>query len=209
MPSEYKIKQITSLYQSCSKCGLPIINCICDKSPKVETRGKIWILSNEREFSRPSNTARILKLINSDSTEIFIWERTKEPKKLIENIQDERYETYLLFPAEGELESRKVEYKRTEKIPAFIIIDGTWKEARKIVRKSEYLKNLKVLSLNPYHKSVYSLRKGAEEGNLCTIESAIEILKLSGETENVRLIGEFFNLFLKSYKAGINGHELK
>lgn len=206
---EYKVKQITSLYKSCSKCGLPIINCICSKTPKVTTKAKIWILSSEREFLRPSNTARLLKLINTESTEIFLWERTKEPKKLIENIKDEMYEVYLLFPAEGEMKDRRVEYKNTEKTPAFIIIDGTWKEARKIIRKSEYLKDLKLVSLNPCHKSQYDLRKGAGEGDLCTIESAVEILKLSGEIGNSKLIGEFFNLFLKSYKAGMNGHELK
>lgn len=207
--SEHKIKQITKLCDSCNRCGLPIINCICGKAPKIETKSKFWILSSENEISRPSNTARLLELVNKDSTEIFLWERTKEPKKLIENIKDKRYETYLLFPAEGELKSRKTEYENTGKTPAFILIDGTWKEARKIIRKSDYLKDLKILSLNSSDKSQYSLRKGAEEGNLCTIEAAIEVLKLTDEFENSQITSEFFKLFLKSYKAGLNGHELK
>jgi DTW domain-containing protein YfiP len=207
---DYKVKKITSVYDSCNKCGLPEINCICDKAPKIKTDAKIWILSTEKEFYRPSNTARLLELINPHSTEIFLWERTEKPEKLIENINDERYETYLLFPVEDEqAQCRKIEYENTGKIPAFILIDGTWKEARKILRKSDYLNKLPRISLEPNFKSQYDLRRGAAEGNLCTIEAAVEVLKISNEIENSLVIDEFYSLFLRSYKAGASGHKLK
>jgi DTW domain-containing protein YfiP len=210
MNYKYKVKQITSAYDSCNKCGLPKINCICDKARKIETNAKIWVLSTEKEFYRPSNTARLLELTNPHSTEIFLWERTKKPEKLIENISDERYETYLLFPVEDEeAQRRKVEYENTGKIPAFILIDGTWKEARKILRKSDYLNKLPRISLEPSFKSQYDLRRGAAEGNLCTIEAAVEVLKINNEIENSQVIGEFYDLFLRSYKAGAKGHKLK
>ncbi|MBU3128691.1 DTW domain-containing protein [Clostridium tagluense] len=206
----YKVKPITSLYDSCNKCGLPKINCICNSTPQLETNAKIWILSTEREFYRPSNTARLLKLINPHSTEIFLWERTNKPEELIENINNENYETYLLFPVEDDqVQCRKVEYKNTGKIPAFILIDGTWKEAAKILRKSDYLKKLPRISLEPNFKSQYDLRRGAKEGNLCTIEAAIEVLKINKEIENSQFIDEFYKLFLRSYKAGASGHKLK
>ena len=210
MDCKYNVKPITSLYDSCNKCGLPKISCICYKSLEVTTSAKIWILSTEKEFYRPSNTARLLKLINPNSTEIFLWERTKKPEKLIENITNEKYETYLLFPIEDDNEQyRNVEYKNTGKIPAFILIDGTWKEARKILRKSDYLNKLPRISLKPNFKSQYDLRRGATEGNLCTIEAAIEVLKINNELENSRAIDTFYNLFLRSYKAGASGHKLK
>ncbi|MBU3158939.1 DTW domain-containing protein [Clostridium frigoris] len=209
MNSNYKIKQITSLYNSCNQCGLPIINCICSAAPKIKTNSKIWILSTEKEFYRPSNTARLLKLINPHSTELFLWERTKFPEKLITNLNNDIYEPFLLFPIENnETKCRKIEYKSSEKIPAFIIIDGTWKEARKILRKSFYLENLPIISLNPSFKSIYDLRRGAKDGNLCTIEAAIEILTINGEIKASQVIDEFYNLFLKSYKAGLSGHKL-
>lgn len=210
MNSKYNVKQITKLYESCNKCGLPIINCICNIVPKVKTKAKIWILSTEREIRRPSNTARLLKLVNSESTEIILWERTIIPEKLIEAINSGVYETYLLFPIEDDdLPGSKFEYKSSEKNPAFIILDGTWKEARKILRKSDYLKNLPRISLNPIYKSEYSLRRGATEGELCTIEAAIEIFKLNYEFENAQLIKGVFDLFIKSFKAGVNGVKLK
>lgn len=207
MDSCYKIKQITSLYDSCNKCGLPLINCICASASKIKTNAKIWILSTEKEFYRPSNTARLIELVNPDSTELFLWERTKIPEKLIMNLNNEIYEPFLLFPIENyETNARKVEYKNTGIIPAFIIIDGTWKEARKIFRRSAYLEKLPIISLEPNFNSKYDLRRGAQEGNLCTIEAAIEVLKINGEIENSEVVNEFYNLFLKSYKAGSNGH---
>jgi len=210
MDYKYKVKQITSTYDSCNKCGLPKITCICDKALKIETNAKIWILSTEKEFYRPSNTARLLKLINPNSTEIFLWERTKKPDQLIENVNDEKYETYVLFPVEDEeAQCKKVEYENTGKIPAFILIDGTWKEARRILRKSDYLNKLPRISLEPSFKSQYDLRRGAAEGNLCTIEAAVEVLKINNEIDNSQVIDEFYKLFLKSYKAGASGHKLK
>ncbi len=210
MNSNYKVKQITRLYDSCNQCGLPIINCICSKASKIKTEAVIWILSTEKEFYRPSNTARLLKLANPDSTEIFLWKREKVNEKLKEYLNSAEYEAYLLFPVEDkENMITDVVHHNTEKTKAFIIIDGTWKEARKIFRKSSYLRALPMISLEPNFKSQYDLRRGAEEGNLCTIEAAIEILRLKGEVENSQELKEFYNLFLKSYKAGLSGHRLK
>ncbi|WP_455818571.1 tRNA-uridine aminocarboxypropyltransferase [Clostridium butyricum] len=221
MDSRFKVKQITKLYESCDKCGLPIINCICNIVPKIKTKSKIWILSTEREFRRPSNTARLLKLVNPDSTEFFLWERTKSPEKLIEHINNNFFQTYILFPIDDDLQEKdfinmnlsnnwNIDYKQSKyeisyKTPAFILLDGTWKEAAKMFRRSEYLKNIPKISLKPSYNSEYTLRKGASNGELCTVEAAIEILKLNGELENAKIIKDVFDLFMKSFKAGSNG----
>lgn len=209
MNNNYKIKKITKLYENCNRCGLPIINCICNDIRELKTEAKIWIISSKKELTRASNTARILKLSNKYSTEIFIWERTKEPRKLIEKIESKKYDVYLLFPITEETKFRKTMFTKGSKIPAFIIIDGTWQEAKKIFRKSSYLSNIKVLSLEPERNSNFLLRRGIEEGNLCTIETAIEVLKLNNENKNAIEIERIFELFQKSYKSGLSGHKIK
>ncbi len=210
MDKTYKVKQITSLYESCNECGLPTINCICNKSATVRTKAKLWILSSEREFYRPSNTARLLKLINPESTEIFLWERTKSPEQLITNISKGDYRPFVVFPAETEeLEKRTVQFEPTGKIPAFIIIDGTWKEARRIFRKSDFLNGLPIVSIERNYASNYDLRRGAVSGNLCTIEAAIEILKINGEAYSAEVMNDYYNMFLKGYKASVSGHSVK
>lgn len=205
MNSNYKVKQITKLYNSCNKCGLPNINCICNVVSKIKTKAEIWILSTEKEFYRPSNTARILKLVNPEATDIILWERTVNPDALIKNIESEIYDVYLVFPEENQdVTSNKFEHRISNKTPAFILLDGTWKEAKKILRKSDYLKDIPRISLEPNFKSEYTLRRGVEEGNLCTIEAAIEVLKLSDDLENATAIKEAFHLFLDSFRAGVS-----
>lgn len=151
-----------------------------------------------------------MKLINPDSTEIFLWERTKKPEQLLHKIRAEKYRVAVLFPADDqELENRRVTIKPTAQVPAFIILDGTWKEARRILRKSDYLKELPLVSLVPNFASHYSLRKGAPQGNLCMVEAAIEVLRQNNEGGLSEVIEDSFDLFLKSYQAGASGHELK
>lgn len=206
MDKDFKIKQITRLYESCNQCGLPTLTCICDLVYPINTKAKFWVLASKSEFYRPSSTGRLLKLINPKATEIFLWERTSPCLKLIENIATYQGRTFLLFPAENEdLASRTVDNLQ-EGENAFILIDGTWKEARKIIRKSGYLKNLPLVSIKPDYESKFILRRGRVEGTLCTIEAAMEVLKITGEIEGQQIIEEYFNLFLKHYKAGVNSH---
>lgn len=202
---DFKVKQITRLYESCNKCGLPTLTCICSQVRPITTKSKFWILASEREFYRPSSTGRLLKLINPDSTEIFLWERTSPPIALLENINNFKGNTFLLFPAEDEsLTNRTVENLNQEN--AFILIDGTWKESRKIVRKSNYLKNLPIVSISSDHESNFILRRGRVEGTLCTIEAAMEILKITGEIEQQQRCEKYFEMFLRHYKAGVSAH---
>ena len=203
-------KQITKVCSNCSKCGLPIITCICGRIKEVKTKAKFIILSSERELYRNTNTANLLKLTNPKSTEIVIWKRDEVSQKIFNYINSNIYRTYLIFPIiNEEMKERKIQYSKSKKIPVFIIVDGTWKEAWKIIRKSDYLKKLPVISLDVKVSSKFSLRRGQEEGNLCTIETAIELLKMNDEYNISKDINKYFELFLESYKAGMSGHKIK
>ncbi len=207
MDIEYKVKQVTKLYESCNKCGVPSINCICSEAPRLETAAQIWILSSEKELVRPTNTARILKLANEDSTEIFVWERTKPPEALIKRLQSKEYDVYLLFPTDEESKYRAVEFRISNKPTAFIIIDGTWQEAKKIFNRSPYLAEIPMLSLKIEEKSSFQLRRGIADGGICTIEVAVEVLKLNGEDSKANTLKEYFHLFQDSFRCGASGHK--
>ena len=202
-------KQITRICENCSKCGLPIITCICKSIKEVETKAKFVILSSEKEVYRNTNTANLLKQINTKSTEIIIWKRGEIPGSILSYINNDIYNVYLVFPIiNKEMEIRKAKYNKDNNTPVFIIVDGTWREAWKIIRKSDYLKNLPILSLETNRVSKFTLRRGQEEGNLCTIEAAMELLKINDEDILSEEINKGFELFLKSYKAGASGHKI-
>lgn len=206
MENNFKVKQITRLYESCNQCGLPTLTCICNIISPIITKAKFWIITSRSEFYRPSSTGRLLKLISPTSTEIFLWERTNPSPKLMENIESFKGRTYLVFPAECEDLIDKTVDKATEGDVAFILIDGTWKEAKKILRKSSYLSDLPRVSIKPEYETKFSLRRGSVVGTLCTIEAAMETLRIYGELEHEQYIRDYFNLFLKHYKAGASSH---
>lgn len=207
MEKENKIKQVTKVCETCEKCGVPRINCICNRVKPINTEAQIWILSSQKEVTRPTNTARLIKLVNENSTEIFLWERTVQPEKLINLIKDEAFEVYLLFPADEDNKHREKAFEKTDKKVAFIIIDGTWQEAKKIFNRSPYLKELPLLTLNLERESQFRLRRGIPEGGICTIEAAMKVLELNGEISSAKILEETFELFQKSYKAGASGHK--
>ena len=130
--------------------------------------------------------------------------------EILEYKNNEIYKMFLVFPSINEdIKEREVKYIKDSKyIPVFIIVDGTWKEAWKIVRKSDYLSDLLVVSLDVNKISKFTLRRGQDEGNLCTIETAIELLKINEEEASSQIIYDNFDLFLKSYKAGLSGHKI-
>ena len=66
-------------------------------------------------------------------------------------------------------------------------------------RRSEYLKNIPKISLK--HLTILNtpLEKGHPTENICTVEAAIEILKLNGELENAKIIKDVFDLFMKRF----------
>lgn len=210
MDRDVQVKRLTRVSESCSRCGLPELACLCRHIASLKTKAKFWIIISSKELGRPSNTGRLLKLINPDSTEIFPWERTNPPLKLIENIRNNPGRTFVLYPAESELETAGSSSLKTDGSPgltdgegvAFILIDGTWNEAKKILRKSDYLKDLPYFSLKAGNPSRYSLRRGGRAGTLCTIEAAREALLVIGETEHANRISDYFQRFLVHYEAG-------
>lgn len=206
MPEKKSLKNITSLYPTCAQCGVPDINCICNDLRHYKSKAQFWILSTAKEIFRPSNTARLLKLINPESTEIFIWERKNPSKKLLQKIQCTDYAVSLIFPTDDSVSSKQYFPLKTNSNPAFIILDGTWKEARKIYRKSPYLWGLPTVHLETKSDSDYQLRRNTPSEGLCTIEAAIETLKLQNEAQMADGIQKGFELFQKNYLAGASGH---
>lgn len=88
----------------------------------------------------------------------------------------------LVFPVDDQSKRRlETQTHGVMKKKEFIILDGTWKEAKRILNKSDYLKNLPVISLTGSGISKYKFRRGAEIGQLCTYEAAMETLKLTGD----------------------------
>lgn len=167
----------------CKGCLMSGQYCICDaKCPTELAEGsslEIWLLMHKEETYKPTNTGRLIEDILPASSRRFHWHRTSPDPELLSLLKDSRYQPYIIFPGDrGGYEDRVVTSANlsTNKIPVFIILDGSWRQAGRMFRLSQYLQHLPVLPLTARAGSRYKLRKAPDEFHLCTVEVAIELL---------------------------------
>lgn len=162
----------------------------------------ITLLTHSKEFSKRSNTGRLVVDVLGNQAEQICWDRMNPPAELLREIATGG--VALVYPgatveADGDLTG----------IHRVILIDGTWHEARKIHQRSPYLQNIRRISLNLAEKSRYNLRKNQKESGLCTAECAIEILRRSGNTVDAERLLEGFIAFIRpagAMRGEIQGH---
>lgn len=204
--SSAQIRRITREHAACLNCGLPELTCLCGQVKPIKTRSRFVLLTSPKEFTRPSNTGRLLKLINPEQTEILAWERKPEPgSRLCELAQTPG--VCLVYPAPL-AHPRRIE-RPVHPESVLILLDGTWQEALKMYRKSQYLSQLFLLSLPETVQSTYRLRENQLPSALCTIEAAAICLDLNAETDSAQALQQIFEQFQCHYLAGLAGHSVK
>jgi len=163
---------------------------------------KITLLTHDKEFAKRSNTGRVVVDVLGDAAEQLRWDRINPPAKLIEEI--EAGGVALIYPgADNESGRDLADFKH------FIIIDGTWHEARKIHQRSPYLQQVHRIGLKAAGKSVYNLRKNQKEAGLCTAECVIEILRGTGNIADAERLQDSFLAFIRplgSMRGAVQGH---
>lgn len=186
---------------NCSGCGLTSNWCCCSLSTPTHSHVQIALLLHENEPARPTTTSEIIlnTLLN---TQAYLWKRNDPPMALIQQIADKNTDTWLLFPADRpDLKSRQQPIKQDSTRKTLIIVpDGTWKEVRKIVRKSPWLDHLPLLAFDPQTPSKYDLRRNPDADHLCTAETVIELLTLCNEPHPAAQLTRAFDAFITHYK---------
>jgi len=158
----------------------------------------------DSEPMKPSNTGRLIADVLPDTTWAFLWSRTKPHPELLALLADPVWQPYVVFPACEKEPARltSVVTPLPGKKPLFILLDGTWPEARKMFNKSPYLDGLPVLSIKPDALSTYGMRVAHCDEHLCTAEVAACVLEVAGELAAGQALQLWFNLFSSRYMAG-------
>ncbi|MEH6564697.1 MAG: tRNA-uridine aminocarboxypropyltransferase [Halopseudomonas sp.] len=189
----------------CAACQLALTACICEQRPEVHAEVSFCLLMHSLEPLKPTNTGRLIAECLPD-TQAFVWARTEVDPALLALLADERYQPFVVFPGEYALASQQVCRelpKDSARRPLLIILDATWTQARKMFRKSPYLSDLPVLSLETAQLSRYRLRRSQREEHLCTVEVAAACLVLAGEELAAAQLNEYFELFSDAYLRAI------
>jgi DTW domain-containing protein YfiP len=184
----------------CPACRVVFSHCLCALRPQLTTRAGICLLMADIEPLKPSNTGWLIADVVPD-TAAFGWSRTAVDPALLALLADPQWAPYLVFPGEYVAPERVVTElpQVAGKRPLFVLLDGTWSEARKMARKSPYLDHLPVLSLQPEQLSRYRLRRSIRDEHLCTLEVAALCLALGGEPQAAEVLETYLDVFSNHY----------
>jgi DTW domain-containing protein YfiP len=167
----------------------------------------------DTEVLKPSNTGKLIADLIPDSF-AFLWSRTEVNPEILAVLNDPIWQPMIVFPKAYAGEEREIFDNKvtlaTGKRPLFIMLDGSWREAKKMFRRSPYLQNLPVVSFTPKTpedttklSSRYQIRLAANNTELATAEVAAQILSLAGEQVNADLLDLWFDVFSYQYQRGV------
>ena len=190
----------------CGGCRLPASHCVCAWQPRVPTQAGICLLMADTEPLKPSNTGWLVADVVPD-TAAFGWARTATDPGLAALLADPQWQPLVVFPQEYAAPERVVQQLPSPaddgctpaRRPLFILLDGTWAEARKMFRKTPLLDALPVLHLQPDQVSAYRLRRSRRDDHFCTSEVAALCLHLAGDHRAAAVLAAWLDVFTHHY----------
>jgi DTW domain-containing protein len=190
--------------ERCAGCRLAPSHCICALRPDLLTHAGMCLIMSDIEALKPSNTGWLIADVVRD-TFAFGWARTEVDTALLALLADPQWQPLVVFPGEF-VEAERVVHAVpallgdvAAKRPLFILLDGTWPEASKMLRKSPYLDRFPVLSLQSEQLSRYKLRRSKRDDHFCTAEVAALCLALAGEAHSAQTLEAYLDMFTHHY----------
>lgn len=151
----------------CAHCHYPASTCICGSLTTINTNIVISILQDPTETNHAKNTARLAALIIPE-IEIHIGECPVDFVDVIKRVS-EYDKTLLVYPSHDSLEL--IPDAKPVQCNHVILLDGTWRKAKKLWLNNPWLHKLNAVKLNLDSGSQYSIRKSPTPSSLSTLEA--------------------------------------
>ncbi len=151
----------------CKRCYLVQAWCLCADVPCLSTPLGVTILRHYLEAPKSTNTARIAALA-LPRCEVVDFQ---EPNAALDTQLTALQDAWVLFPT-GDAPPLGAAPRN------LVVLDGTWRQARKMMRKIPALARLPVLSLPPPETVRQRLRQSPHPENRSTLEAIADALTL-------------------------------
>lgn len=159
---------------SCRDCGRPIAGaCFCDRITQLPTRTRILLLQHPRERHMAIGTARMAHLALPGSRLRVGLDFADDPD--VRAALEGSSATYVLFPGPGTL---PVEDLPRDLPISLIVLDGTWWQARKLLRLNPAIAGLPRVAFRPRKPSDYLIRREPADFCVSTVEALAEVLRV-------------------------------
>ncbi len=175
----------------CDQCLRPQNVCLCEHLVHLQAPCKVLVLQHPSEQKQPLATVPILKLCLSPMQVLVGEDFNDHPvvKVLLRDAKNVR----VLFPSEQSFVWRVGgSLDKNERVDTLIVLDGTWRKAKKMWFMNEWLHQLPPVVLVDAPKSQYQIRSSTISGGVSTLEAiALSCNFLAGSEEFDRLYEPF------------------
>ena len=151
----------------CSGCWLPSALCLCAELPLLAVRTRVVVAMHRREAVTSSNTGRLAARVLEGASVRVRGALREEMESDPEPLPPGR--RLVLFPAAA-ARLLTAEDAAGEGV-VLLVPDGTWAQARRLLRRDDLFAGAEVVTLPPAGPSRYGLRRHAREGSVCTLEA--------------------------------------
>ena len=160
----------------CYICFRPLDLCYCEAIPRVANQTEVLILQHVAERFHPFNTARIVRH-GLRRCRIVVGHNRDFANGGLPVAPD----AVLLYPEENTRSN--VRYHVGGRPSQLIVVDGTWHQAKTIVRDCRQLQTLPRVRLTPAQPGQYRIRREPTPLSLSTVEATVQALsRLEPET---------------------------
>ncbi|MBU2881363.1 DTW domain-containing protein [Psychrosphaera sp. B3R10] len=186
--------------ECCKRCDFPIVTCLCEAIKPVNNRTKLIVLQHPDEVKNKKNTIKLAKMACSN-IEVFIGESEQDFADIMQTLVNSK--TALLFPSDSATPFDQLASDIS--FDYLVILDGTWRKAKRIYFVNPWLKKLPHLQFALANESQYSIRSTSQEFSLSSIEAiAYSLEKLENLPPNNLL--DLLNAFTVQFTKKMPEH---
>ncbi len=188
----------------CERCLLGQLNCICRWRAEVCMGMDVVIVMHREEVFKPTNTGRLIEDTLPHNSFVFEWSRTRPSPALLHLLDSADRRVVVLYPAgeEGlQVTPEQVSAPGDEKRLTLVVLDGTWRQARRMFHLSPWLNRHPRLQLQDVQPGAYAVRAAPRDQQLATAEAVAAAMAQCGETAAAELLAAYFSVFNQHYLA--------
>lgn len=156
----------------CYRCWRTKILCLCNRVRVVDNPVEILYLQHPNERTMPFNTARLAHLSLTRSRLVHGLRFDGTPT--IRDLLPRKEKVGILFPSPVAKDLSEA----PRDLETLVIIDGTWREAKKIIYLSPTLLEFPHYAFVPEKPSNYRIRKEPKDEFISTIEATVTALRI-------------------------------
>jgi DTW domain-containing protein YfiP len=160
----------------------PSSTCICKHLRPLQTNTRFIILMHPKEYKKQKNGTGHMTKLQLENSEVIVGIDFTNNNRVNEILTNEKSSSFLLYPGKDNF---NLSIRKSAEInlfmgdnPHIFILDGTWPCARKMIKLSKNLHQLKRVSFDNEIKSKFIIKQQPEPLCLSTIESVYTVLNL-------------------------------